>query len=96
MIVVLTFELGAIYFEELSTPIMSLRKGIFSGHLQLDIMRKYPTAWRNFYEAVEKVRHSTIFAKDESKLLATNFPNRGPWFVKCIRGEMLRIGIIRK
>ena len=38
----------------------------------------------------------TIFEKDIIILVATDCPTRRPWFVKFIRGEKLRTGIIRK
>ena len=78
------------------TLILSTMELNYSGHLQWDITRKSPTAWRNIYEDGECGSRRTIFARDERKLVANGCPTRGPWFVKFTRGEKLRMGIIRR
>ena len=59
-------------------------------------MNKYPTECSNLYKEVDGGSCITIFSKDESKLVDNSFPDRILWFVKFVRGEKFRVGIIRK
>ena len=59
-----------------STFMVHLNKG----NLQWDRMRKSPTGWGNMYNAGEDGSRRTIFANDDRKLVAANFPTIGPWF----------------
>ena len=51
---------------------------------------------RNISKASKCRSWKNVFAKDERKLVVTYFPTRGPWFVKFMRREKLRMGVIRK
>ena len=46
---------------------LSLRKGVYVGHLQWEIMRKYQTAWANIYGYVVLEMGDTIFVRDGKK-----------------------------
>ena len=75
---------------------LSTRKGKNPRHFQWDSKRKYTTELSNIYKVGECGSWSTIFAKYERKLMATDFSIRGLWFVEFMRGGRLRMGIIRK
>ena len=63
-----------------STFMVHLKKSGYTGHLQLDRMRKSPMEWGNMYDAGEDGSQRTIFANDDRKLVVTIFPTIGPWF----------------
>ena len=69
-----------------STLILSLGKGIYTGHLKWYSMRKYSTTWKNLYEAGYCGGLSSTRDKYKIRMLATDFPTRGTWFVKFMRG----------
>ena len=79
----------------LTTPILSLRKGIYVYHLHWYIVRKFQMTRSNLYEKGECVRRRNILVKDKRKLVATDCLTRGPWFGKFMRGNKLSMGIVR-
>ena len=48
------------------------------GRLQLVSMRKFPTAWANFYGAVTLGMIDNILSWDGKKFTVTACPTRGP------------------
>ena len=59
---------------------LSLRKGVYVGHLQWDSMRKAQTEWANTYGYGVLEMGDTIFERDSKKFTDTACPNLGPWF----------------
>ena len=54
---------------------LSLRKGVYAGHIQWDSMRKDHTAWTNIYGAGVLEMGGTIFARDGENFTDTVCPN---------------------
>ena len=75
---------------------ISLRKGIYVGHLQWDSMRKFQTSWANLYGYVVMGMGDTIYARDWVKSTETTFSTRRPWFENFMRGSKLQMGVIKK
>lgn len=75
----------------------SLRPGKYADHLQYDSVRRTPTWWANAYHAGSRYNKTTMFAKDERKVTATEAVTSGEWFGRFKRGLKLRTGqIVRK
>ena len=75
---------------------VSLRKGRYSGHLQWDSMKKFPTACDNLYGSGFIGMGDTVYARDGKNVAETACPMRGPWFVTFMIGLKLRMGVIKK
>ena len=75
--------------------ILDMNKGRYKGHLKWDRKGKYQTEWRNIYEAGELEIQRTIYDKGKIKMVFTNYPTSGPWFVKLISGSKKITGILR-
>ena len=58
------------------TSRLSLRKGVYVGHIQCDSTRKLPTTWANLYGAGVFVMGGTIFARDSNKFTDMACPTR--------------------
>ena len=75
---------------------LSLRKGIYMGHLQWNSMRESLAEWANLYRAGLLGMGDTTFARDGKHFTDTACPTQGPWFRNFMIGYQLRIGVIKK
>ena len=76
------------------TLMISIRKGIYAGHLQWDIMRKGLKEWDNIYGAVLLGMVDTIYVRDREKFTASTCPTRGLWFGNFMSGSTLQMEVI--
>ena len=63
---------------------ISLRKGIYGGHLHWGRMSKVPTAWSNIYGYGVLGMRDTIYARDRENFTEIACPTRGLLFEKLL------------
>ena len=76
------------------TLYLFMRKVIYAGYLQWDIMRKVTKVWENSYVLVSLGMVNKIYSKDGNNFTETEFTAHGNWFGKLMRGSKLQIGVI--
>ena len=73
-----------------------LSKGVFSGHLQWDSIRKSPTEWAELYGVGSLVMGDTIYLTDGNKFTETACLMCGLWFGKFMIGSKFWMVLIKK
>ena len=76
----------------LTMVVKSLEPGRNAPTLQYDTIRQLRSAYSNMYHAGVEQSRLTIFAKEASKLHATQCPTDGPWFGRFCLGMEKRLG----
>ena len=72
------------------------RKGEYVGHLQWDIMRKYPTELSNIYGYEVLGMGDTVFTRVGKNFTETACLNQGTWFGKFMMLYKLCVVVIKK
>ena len=73
---------------------LSLRKGVYVGHKQWDIMIRSPTDWANLHGSGVLEMVDYIYAVYMKKVTETACDTFGPRFGKFTRGSKLQMGVI--
>ena len=75
---------------------LSLRKGVYIGHLQWVIMIKFLVARSNLYGSGVVGMGNTVFPRDGGKFTEIACPTRGGVVLKFMIGYKLNMGVVKK